>query len=104
MRMTDAGVATRRRASPGNVRGLATTMERLVRFSNTEPARADDLALPAGAPSGGAVSVALSGDVRIDFPDVPPWVLKLINKVFDFLDKLDEAEEKEKTKPKVSTA
>ncbi|TMA33249.1 MAG: hypothetical protein E6J79_18125 [Deltaproteobacteria bacterium] len=69
MRMTDAGVATRRHASPGNVRGLANTMERLVRFSNTEPARADDLALPAGAPSGGAVSVALSGDVRIDFPD-----------------------------------
>ena len=24
---------------------------------------------------------------RIDSPDVPPWVLKLINKVFDFLDK-----------------
>ena len=41
---------------------------------------------------------------RIDFPDVPPWVLKLINKISDFLDKIDEAEEKEKAKPKVATA
>ncbi|TMA43507.1 MAG: sigma-54-dependent Fis family transcriptional regulator [Deltaproteobacteria bacterium] len=65
----EAEAALRRYPWPGNVRELANTMERVVLFSDAELVPAEDLALPAGASAGSAVSVEVSGDIRIEFPE-----------------------------------
>ena len=44
-------------------------MERVVLFSDAERVRAEDLGLPVGSPNGSAVSLEVSGDIRIDFPE-----------------------------------
>jgi len=54
---------------PGNVRELANAMERVVLFCDAERIEAEDLGLAATPSAGGRVSVAPTGDVRIDFPD-----------------------------------
>jgi DNA-binding NtrC family response regulator len=54
---------------PGNVRELANAMERVVLFAESDPVPASSLALPTSSSESSHVTVATSGDVRIDFPD-----------------------------------
>jgi two-component system response regulator AtoC len=54
---------------PGNVRELANAMERAVLFSDNDTVNADDLGIPTAAPQAGAVTVAASGEVQINFPE-----------------------------------
>src|SRR5437867_5336052 len=65
----EAEAALRHYSWPGNVRELANTMERVVLFSDAELVPAEDLALPAGASAGSAVSVEVSGGIRIEIPE-----------------------------------
>ena len=65
----EAEAALRHYPWPGNVRELANTMERVVLFSDAELVRAEDLGLPVGSTNGSAVSLEVSGDIRIDFPE-----------------------------------
>lgn len=65
----EAETAIARYPWPGNVRELANTMERVLLFSDADPVQVDDLGLAPGAPAGGRLAVAPSGEVQIEFPD-----------------------------------
>lgn len=65
----DAEAAVARYGWPGNVRELANTMERIVLFSDADPVPADQLGLTPTSAAAGAVSLAPSGEISIDFPD-----------------------------------
>ena len=54
---------------PGNVREVANVMERVVLFSDAAAVEPADLGLPVPATAPGAVSVAPSGEVQVEFPD-----------------------------------
>jgi DNA-binding NtrC family response regulator len=53
---------------PGNVRELANAMERVVLFAEADPVPASSLGLPTLSSETSRVTVATSGDIRIEFP------------------------------------